>query len=482
LTVTVVRSLSKPVRAADLLGLSAAERGPTQTNLVLLPHQLPPQCSGNECPVHGTRAKTLLGLYPLPVAVRCRGDWDIWMLLGGRGSGKTLAGATAVLDHLRAYGKAARVGVMSPTRDDARVVCMEGVTGLQVYRDEFTVWQPSRGFAQHYLGGVVYFMSAERAARWNGPQWSLLWADELALCNPASWAQADLGLRIGPHPRAIVTTTPKGSLWLRELSIEPRVEVTRATTYDNPHLAARVLQRFRASYEGTTLGKQELLAEWLDFVPGAIFKDLHSNINKFLRPIRLDVQYVRTGSGIDWGTTLQHKSAIVSGSTTKPGQVVVRRGWRSPRGSSFELVTELGDHRDKLGVSFARVDRSQGSLIDAIDALGLDAGYGMRDVEWRISLMLGLIEQGRIIFDLAGDGVREVFDRLCQYHRDDDGKIVEELDDDVDACLYLIAELEQPTAEPQMDLGAMKQKYTRKPPSRQDRGRSSGVPGRRSAA
>jgi phage terminase large subunit-like protein len=422
--------------------------------------------------VHGAQARA--------GAARCRGDWDVWMLLGGRGSGKTLAGATAVIEHLRAYGRAARVGVMAPIRDAARDVCMEGPTGLALYRDEFTQWNPSRGFARHRLGGVVYFMSAEKPARWNGPQWSMLWADELALCNPESWAQADLGLRLGAHPRAVVTTTPKGSRWLRELSREARVEVVQASTYQNPHLSSRVLDRLRATYEGTTLGKQELLGEWLDFVPGAVFPTLHAQINEFLRPVALNVDYVRTGAGVDWGTTVQHQSAIVAGSTTKPGQIVIRRAWKSATGSSYELAGELASLKEDMNITFARVDRSQGSLIDVIDALGLDAGFGVRDVEWRISLMLGLIERKRIVFDLAGDGVRELFDSLCQYHRDDEGRIVEEADDDVDACLYLIAELEQPTWEPPERYGSARLRTRKAPPrDRLVRARSKGLPGRR---
>ena len=421
---------------------------------------------------------------------RCRGEWDIWFLLAGRGAGKTLAGSTQVIRHLRTFGRAARVGVMAPTREDARTICMEGVTGLGLYREEFSAWLPSRGFARHYLGGVVYFMSAAQPQRWNGPQWSMLWADELALCNPDSWDQAFLGLRLGERPRAVITTTPKGGRWVRDLSelrpsrvnpLEAYTVVTQATTYDNPHLSRQVLARFEARYGGTTLGRQELLAQWLDYIEGAVFADLHTFINEFLQPLPANLRYTRTGSGIDWGTSLQHQSSIVSGSNEKQGRVIIRRSWKSPKGSSNELAGELGDLQDKIGISFARVDRSQASLMDAIDNLGIEAGYGMRDVEWRIALMLGLIEQRRIIFDLTGDGVRELFDSLCQYHRDDDGKIVEEYDDDVDACLYLVAELEQPNWEPPDRYGSVKLR-TRRTQPRGGRATSKGLPGRRSKA
>src|SRR5215831_10261837 len=200
------------------------------------------------------------------------GDWDVWLILAGRGTGKTRAGAEAVLEHLETQGANARVGVGAPTAADVRDVCAEGVSGLiTVARDRFTSYNRSLGEAHHHRGGYVKFLGAEEPARWNGPQWSLLWADELALWNQDSWEQAQFGLRLGDHPRAIATTTPKSRKFVQDLAAMPGTVVTRATTGDNPHLSDIVLRRLQDRYGGTRLGRQELDAEWLDDVPGALW-------------------------------------------------------------------------------------------------------------------------------------------------------------------------------------------------------------------
>ena len=180
---------------------------------------------------------------PLPHQVPPAGEWYVWLLLGGRGSGKTMAGTHYVLDHLREHGKRARVGIGAPTIADARNVCAEGVTGLiSIAPTEFR-YNRSLGEAHHKDGGYVAFMGSEEPNRWNGPQWSLLWADELALWNEGSWHQAQFGLRLGEHPRAIVTTTPKNRDFVRTLSELETTATVRATTFDNPTLSEDVQNR-----------------------------------------------------------------------------------------------------------------------------------------------------------------------------------------------------------------------------------------------
>jgi phage terminase large subunit-like protein len=199
-------------------------------------------------------------------------DWDVWLVLGGRGTGKTRAGAEFVLEHLNTLGTDARVGIGAPTAADVRDVCAEGVSGLiTIARDQFTSYNRSLGEAHHHRGGYVKFLGAEEPARWNGPQWSLLWADELALWNQDTWEQAQFGLRLGDRPRAIATTTPKARQFVRDLAERTGTLVTHARTADNPYLSEIVRQRLYDRYGGTRLGRQELEAEWLDDVPGALW-------------------------------------------------------------------------------------------------------------------------------------------------------------------------------------------------------------------
>lgn len=199
------------------------------------------------------------------------GDWDCWILRGGRGSGKTEAGARYVLDSLRNKGRV-RVGVGGPTIASARDVCAEGETGLITLAPSEFRYNRSLGEAWHRNGGYVKFLGSEEPDRWNGPQWHLLWADELALWNEESWHQAQFGVRLGPHPQTVVTTTPKSRPFVKALYTQPGSVVTHATTYDNPALAQRVRDRLEERYGGTRLGRQELMGEDIEEIEGALWQ------------------------------------------------------------------------------------------------------------------------------------------------------------------------------------------------------------------
>ena len=200
------------------------------------------------------------------------GDWFAWMIRGGRGSAKTFGGAHYVLEHLRKLGPKARVGIGAPTIADAREVCAFGPSGLhgiapsevQINRVDLT--------GRHINGGYIRFLGSEKPQRWNGPNWTLLWADELALWYEESWNQAILGLRLPPDPRVVITTTPKNRKFIRDICDEATTKLTTATTYDNPHLPDKIINIYRNKFEGTRIGRQELNGEFIEDVEGALFK------------------------------------------------------------------------------------------------------------------------------------------------------------------------------------------------------------------
>ena len=209
---------------------------------------------------------------PYAYQVPPEGNWDTWLLLGGRGAGKTEAGARYVLDHLERFGRSARVGIGAPTFADVRDVCAEGPSGLlTIGGDDFT-YNRSTATARHKGGGYVRFMSAEEPGRWNGPQWTLLWCDELALWKEETWHQAQFGVRLGPSPRVIATTTPKARKFVKELAEQAGTIVTHGTTYENTALAGRVMTRLAERYAGTRLGRQELMGEFVGDVEGALWQ------------------------------------------------------------------------------------------------------------------------------------------------------------------------------------------------------------------
>lgn len=206
------------------------------------------------------------------------GGWDTFVFLGGRGTGKTFTGARAVLDHLRAEGRRARVLAAAPTLVDVRDVCAEGETGLiTIAPDEFPTYHRSIGYceARHVGGGYVRFMGAEEPKRFNGPQWSMGWWDEWPLCNLDSYQQYQFGLRLGAWPRTVITATPKAiakveleALLARE-GVVARVGIR---TDDNVHLSARRRAELQRDFGGTTLALSELEGRLVFDTEGALWR------------------------------------------------------------------------------------------------------------------------------------------------------------------------------------------------------------------
>jgi len=202
------------------------------------------------------------------------GDWRIWLVLAGRGFGKTRTGAEQVRA-MAIAGRARRIALVGPTAADVRNVMVEGESGLLAVAGpaQRPRWEPSKGRLTWPNGAVATTYSADEPERLRGPQHDFAWCDELAAWRyPAAWDMLMFGLRLGADPRVVVTTTPKPIKLIRDLLAAPDVAVTRGTTYDNrANLAPAFLRQIVRRYEGTRLGRQELEAEILDDVPGALW-------------------------------------------------------------------------------------------------------------------------------------------------------------------------------------------------------------------
>lgn len=211
--------------------------------------------------------------------------WRYWLFLAGRGAGKTRTGVEFVMDHLRALGPRARVGIMAPTHQDGLTICLEGESGLYTnYFHEFKSYHKTNRTLIHRDGGRVVVIGAEKEGRWRGHNWTLIWVDELAQCHQPSVDHAILGLRIpfndidtSPYnvpnrPVLISTTTPLPIPRIVEWA-DPNFSssyITTASTFDNAeNLDEATLQSFVDLYGDTTLGRQELYAEILDKIEGA---------------------------------------------------------------------------------------------------------------------------------------------------------------------------------------------------------------------
>lgn len=203
------------------------------------------------------------------------GDWHTWLILAGRGFGKTRTAA----EDIGWYGwcnPESRIAVIAETFADGRDVCIEGESGLlSVLPDEeIASWNRSIGELLLTNGTIFRLFSGDKPEAARGYQFHRAWFDELAKFRYAreAWTQVQLGLRLGDDPRSIITTTPQPIRILKEIMGYDSTEVTRGSTFDNiEHLAAPFIQEIRNRYEGTRIGRQELYGEYLEDIPGALW-------------------------------------------------------------------------------------------------------------------------------------------------------------------------------------------------------------------
>ena len=211
------------------------------------------------------------------------GDWTYWLTLAGRGWGKTRVGAETV----RIWAKTNRfVNLIGATTDDARDIMIEGESGIMSVcpKDERPDYIKHARKLVWPNGCVSLIFTADEPERLRGKQHEKLWGDELGAWRyPEAWDQAKFGLRLGDRPQAILTTTPRPTKIMRELVKDPHCHVTRGSTYDNKqNLAPTFFSEIITKYEGTRLGRQELMAELLEDTPGALWQ--RSKIDEFRIP------------------------------------------------------------------------------------------------------------------------------------------------------------------------------------------------------
>jgi len=212
----------------------------------------------------------------MPTALQENGEpWLIWMILSGRGWGKTKTGAEATIAMVRS-GKAKRVALVAETAADCRDVIVEGDSGIMASSppDFRPIYKPSIRSLEWPNGAIATTYNATEPDQLRGPQHDWAWSDELAKWRyyQETWDNLQFGLRLGKLPRQIVTTTPRPIPLLKELIANPVVHITRGRTADNSdNLAGSFLKQVTARYEGTRLGRQELSGEILDDAPGALW-------------------------------------------------------------------------------------------------------------------------------------------------------------------------------------------------------------------
>lgn len=210
------------------------------------------------------------GFLARPDQVAPEGDWDVWICLAGRGWGKTETGARWIKEQVEAGAKS--IALVAETQKDLEEVM---VARLQKICPDITVrFKPVRVFWPNGATALGYNGTEPNQLR--GPEFDTAWVDELAKYRYAreTWDMLQFGMRLGDHPRTLVTTTPRATEIIKAIVAghEGKSHVTRGSTLDNKaNLASSFIRKVYQRYSGTRLGRQELNAEILSDLPGALW-------------------------------------------------------------------------------------------------------------------------------------------------------------------------------------------------------------------
>lgn len=267
------------------------------------------------------------------------GDWQTWLILAGRGFGKTRTGAETVRAWVRTCDM---VNLIAATADDARDIMIEGESGILAIcpAHERPRYNAHKSRLEWPNGARSLIFTAEEPERLRGKQHKKLWCDEVCSWRyEDSWDQAMFGLRLGADPQAVVTTTPKPVKVLRELMADPNTIITRGSTYDNrANLSPKFYQKVIRKYEGTRLGRQELNAELLDDNPRALWQRAWLDRDRIQIAPTLD----RIVVGLDPNVKNRDRQILLKKSDTLDEAGIVAAGvgpapdgWTAPPGSSM---------------------------------------------------------------------------------------------------------------------------------------------------
>lgn len=237
-----------------------------------------------------------------PNQIAPEGNWSKWLILTGRGWGKTRTGAEWVRAKIES-GTVRRGALVAPTAADARDVIVEGESGILAISPPWN--RPTYESYNRRLvwpnGAIATLYSAEAPERLRGPQHDFAWGDELAAWKYVeAYDQLQFGLRLGFNPQALYTSTPKPIQIVRDLLKDPKCIVTRGSTYENrDNLSASFFDTVIGKYEGTRLGRQELGGEVLEDIEGALWAQVVIDASRMTPDVFRQVRVGRTVVAVD---------------------------------------------------------------------------------------------------------------------------------------------------------------------------------------
>ncbi|MDV3457605.1 terminase family protein [Sphingomonas sp. HF-S4] len=350
------------------------------------------------------------------------GDWRTWVLMAGRGFGKTRAGSQWVDALVRAHG-AVRVALVAATIDEARRVMVEGPSGLlavAAHPSERPVFEPSRHRLVYPNGAEAVLFSGANPDALRGPEHHYAWCDELAKWRhpQESWDMLQLGLRAGTAPRLLVTTTPRGGLAaLAAIVGAADTVVTGGASGANPHLSAAWLDAMVAAYGGTRRGREEIEGVLEADAEGALWPGALIEACRGAPPARAAL--VRVVVGVDPPASVSGTCGIVVCGVDDAGMGYVLADWSqgglSPEGWARRVAAAAEAHDADRVV----VETNQGGemvrtvLRGASVALPLRTVTATRGKAARAEPVAALFESGRVRLAGRFDALEAELRGLC---------------------------------------------------------------------
>jgi phage terminase large subunit-like protein len=384
------------------------------------------------------------------------GDWRSWVILGGRGAGKTRAGAEWVRSMVEGSrpldkGAARRLALVGETLDQVREVMIFGDSGIMACSppDRRPEWLATRRMLRWPNGAEAVACSAHDPESLRGPQFDGAWVDELAKWKRAqeAWDMLQFTLRLGTHPRVCVTTTPRNVGVLKDLLAAPSTVVTRAPTEANrAYLASSFLDEVRARYAGTRLGRQELDGDLLDQAEGALWsmealeQARCSVLPKFDRIVVAVDPTASSGKGSDAcgivvagvvtaGPPQDWRAVVLEDCTVQGVSPLVwaRRAITAmERWGAHALVAEVNQGGDMVEAVLRQVD----PVVPVVRV------HASRSKAARAEPVAALYEQGRVLHHGAFDALE---DEMCQMTRT--GYVGAGSPDRLDALVWALTDL-----------------------------------------
>lgn len=376
--------------------------------------------------------------------------WRVFLYLAGRGSGKTRAAAEWVRSVALAQ-PGVRIAIVARTAADVRDVAVEGESGILAVHPPASrpLYEPSKRRLTWRNGSQATAYSADEPDLLRGPQHHFAWADELATWQrlPETWANLQLGLRLGEHPRVMVTTTPRPLPLLRTLLTSPTTVVRRGSTFDNAaNLAPSALAEYRSRYEGTRLGRQELHGELLDDVPGALWNRAMLDESRVKEVPDLVRVVVAVDPAVTSGEDSDETGIVVAGrSETGHFYVLADRTCRlTPDGWARRAVAAFDEWKaDRIVAEANQGGDLVANVIRTVRAVApVTLVHATRGKRVRAEPVAALYEQGRVHHVVGGGGFEALEDQMCTFAPD----VVSGSPDRVDALVWALTELSAPAA------------------------------------